>query len=99
MSEKFLRRSAKTAARALGDEMIVLSIVDSTLFTLNETARLVWEASDGHRSLRAIVADDIVPQFEIDPETAYRDALELAEELARRGILELSDKPLEPADR
>lgn len=99
MSDKFLRRSPKTAARALGDEMIVLSVVDSTLFTLNETARLLWEAADGRRSLRAIVADAIVPQFEIDEETAYRDALELTEELARHGILEVSDEALEQAER
>jgi hypothetical protein len=99
MSDKFFRRSLKTAARALGDEMIVLSVMDSTLFSLNETARLVWEAADGRRPLRAIVAEVIVPQFEIDAETAYRDALELAEELARHGVLEASDEPLEQASR
>jgi hypothetical protein len=93
--DKFLRRNPRTAARALGDEMIVLSVVDSTLFSLNEVARLVWEAADGRRALREIVTQMIVPQFEIDAETAYRDALELAEELARHGVLEVSDEPLE----
>jgi hypothetical protein len=98
MSDKFIRRSRTTAARGLGDEMIVLSVVDSTLFSLNETARLLWEAADGHRPLREIVSEVIVPRFEVDAETAYRDALELAEQLAGHGILELADQPLQQGD-
>ncbi|HLV95616.1 MAG TPA: PqqD family protein [Candidatus Acidoferrales bacterium] len=98
MSDKFIRRSSATAARALGDEMIVLAVADSTLFSLNEAARLLWEAADGRRPLREIVNEVIVPQFEVDAETAYCDALELVEQLAGHGILELADQPLEQAD-
>ncbi|MGH7837703.1 MAG: PqqD family protein [Candidatus Binataceae bacterium] len=98
MNDRFVRRSSKTAARALGDEMVVLSVIDSTLFSLNEAARLLWEAADGRRPLREIVAEVIVPQFEVDAETAYRDALEWAEQLAGHGVLELADQPLAQAD-
>jgi hypothetical protein len=98
MSETFIRRSRSTAARALGDEMIVLSMVDSTLFSLNEVARLLWEAADGRRPLRELVTELIVPQFEVDAETAYRDALEWAEQLAGQGIIELAAHPLEPVE-
>jgi hypothetical protein len=97
MSDKFIRRSPATAARALGDEMIVLAVADSTLFSLNETARLLWEAADGRRPLREIVAEVIVLQFAVDAETAYGDALELVEQLAQHGVIELSEQPLEHA--
>ena len=97
MSDKFIRRSPATAARALGDEMIVLAVADSTLFSLNETARLLWEAADGRRPLREIVAEVIVLQFAVDAETAYGDALELVEQLAQHGVIELSEQPLEQA--
>ncbi len=94
MSDKFIRRSRETAARRLGDETMVLSVADSTLFSLNEIAGIVWHAADGRTPLREIVASLIVPEYEIDAETAYRDALELVEELARKGILEVADSPI-----
>ena len=99
MSDKFIRRSRETAARRLGDETMVLSVVDSTLFSLNETASIVWQAAVGQTPLREIVARAIVPAFEVDAETAYRDALELVGELARQGILEVADQPLAPEER
>ncbi len=97
MSDKFIRRSRETAARKLGDETMVLAILDSTLFSLNEVASVVWAAADGQTPLRTIVMNAIVPAFEVDAETAYRDALELVGELAREGILEVADAPLAPA--
>ena len=93
MADKYIRRSPATAARELDGETIVLSIPDSTLFNLNATAGLIWAAADGLTGLRAIV-EKIVAAFEVDAETAYRDALELVEELARHGILEVADVPL-----
>jgi hypothetical protein len=99
VSDKFIRRSLETAARRLGDETMVLAVLDSTLFSLNETASIIWEAADGRTPLREIVARSIVPAFEVDAETAYRDAIELVEELIRCGILEMADQPLSPGDR
>jgi len=94
MSDKFIRRSRKTAARIVGGEMVVLSVVDSSLYNLNAIASLVWQAADGATPLRAIVEARIVPHFEIDAETAYRDALELVVALGRHGILEVADTPI-----
>jgi len=94
MNDTFVRRSHKTASRMVGGEMVILSVVDSSLFNLNETAGLLWQAADGCTPLRVIVEREIVPRFEIDAETAYRDALELVRELGERGILELADSPI-----
>jgi hypothetical protein len=99
VSDKFIRRGRETAARRLGDETMVLAVVDSTLFSLNETASIIWEAADGRAPLTEIVARSIVPAFEVDAETAYRDALELVGELARCGILDVADEPLPSEDR
>src|SRR5437660_1589947 len=99
MSDKFIRRSRKTAARMVGGEMVVLSVVDSSLYNLNEIASLVWQAADGTTPLRVIVDDRIVPHFEIDAATAYRDALELVAALSRHGILEVADTPLAAESR
>jgi hypothetical protein len=94
MSETYIKRSRDTAARRLGDETIIMSVKDSRVFTLNPTASVIWGAADGVTTLREIVAREVVPEFEVEAEAAYRDALELVEELAREGILTVTDRPV-----
>ena len=94
MSEKYIARSSAIAARMLGNEMIVMSAVDSTLFTLNETAAALWNAADGVTPLRELVERAICGGFEVDAATAYQDASELVDQLAAQGILQVSDQPI-----
>ena len=98
MSEKYIARSSAIAARMLGDEMIVMSAVDSTLFTLNESASALWNVADGATPLRELVKRSICASFEVDPETAYRDASELVDQLAAQGILLVSDRAIVPEE-
>ena len=54
MSDKpFVARSTAIAARVLGDETLVMSAGDSTLFTLDPVATLIWESVDGVTSCAA----------------------------------------------
>lgn len=94
MMETYIKRHVDTAARMLGDEMLIMSVKDSRVFTLNPTASAIWRAADGATSLREIVEREVVSEFEIDTESAYRDALELVGKLAQEGILVVSDHPV-----
>ena len=87
-------RSAQVAARKLGDEMLIMSACDSTLFTLNETATLLWEAASGYATLQEIVAEKICPRFDVDYNEALGDLEALAHELAGHGILLLAAEPV-----
>ena len=89
----YLLRASNVAARRIGDELMIMSAKDSVLFSLNETAALLWEAADGATPLADIVARAICALFDIDADTALRDAREVAEGLARHGILHLSPQP------
>src|SRR6201999_580642 len=89
----YVSRSAAVAARELAGEMMIMSATDSTLFSLNETATLIWNAADGKTSLRDIVEKQICVEFDIEPEAAYRDAEALVTNLASLGILQLSAEP------
>ncbi len=93
MSEKYISRSPAIAARRLGDEMLIMSAADSTLFSLNPVATCIWQAADGRTPLSQIVERHVCTEFEIDPEEAYRDAAGFVEELAQHGILRISDDP------
>jgi Coenzyme PQQ synthesis protein D (PqqD) len=89
----YISRSDAVAARELAGEMMIMSATDSTLFSLNETATLIWNAADGKTSLRDIIENKMCLEFDIDPETAYRDAEALITNLASLGILRLSSEP------
>jgi len=95
-NSRYVARSTAIAARALGDETMVMSATNSTLFTLNEAASVIWQAADGVTPLDQIVATKICTQYDIAPELALKDAETLVEDLAAHGILVVSDKPLAP---
>ena len=91
---RYVARSTAIASRALGDETMVMSATDSTLFTLDEVASVIWEAADGVTPLDEIVDNKVCSKYDIAPEIALRDAEALVENLAAHGILLLSDQPL-----
>jgi hypothetical protein len=95
MSSRYIARSPKIAARKLGDEMIVMSAVDSSLFTLNEVAAAIWQSADGRTPLETIVANSVCDQFEVSETEAMRDAEEFVTKLSGHGILLVSDQPIE----
>jgi len=92
---KYVARSTQVAARMLGDEMVIMSAKDSTLFTLNPVAAVIWNAADGHTTLERIVDDKICEEFEVDRQRAMGDAEELVSQLAEHGILLVSEQPIE----
>ena len=95
MSRLYVARNPRVAARGLGGEMMIMSGHDSTLFTLNKTATILWQAADGTTPLDEIVQQRICPEFEVEPAEALRDAETMARELAGHGILQLSENPIE----
>jgi len=98
MSAKlFVARSSQVAARSLDGEMMIMSGRDSTLFTLNKTATIIWQAADGLTPLDEIVARRICQEFEVDASEALHDAEALTRELAGHGILLVSEKPSSPS--
>jgi hypothetical protein len=94
MSDKYIARSSAIAARMLGGEMMIMSAVDSTFFTLNEVATAIWQSADGRTPLSEIVGG-VIEQFEVEPDVALRDAERFVEELSPHGILLVSDRPID----
>ncbi len=93
-NKRYVARSTAIAARVLGDETMVMSATNSTLFTLDEIATVIWESADGATPLEEIVSKKICTQYDITPEIALKDAEGLVEELAEHGLVLLSDKPI-----
>jgi len=94
MADTFIARSPAIAARVLGGEMMIMSAVDSTFFSLNEVATVIFQAADGKTPLTEIVEKKVCVEFEVGPEEAQRDAEQLVADLSQHGILLVSDKPI-----
>jgi hypothetical protein len=99
MSKLYMARNSRAAARALDGEMMIMSSRDSTLFTLNKTATILWQSADGATPLDEIVEKKICAQFEVDPAEALADAETLAQELAGHEILQISGAPITKHNR
>lgn len=95
MGETYIARSTAIAARMLGGEMMIMSAMDSTFFTLNHVATVIWQAADGRTPLSQIVEQRICQEFEIEPEEARQDAEKFVSELSQHGILLVSDQPIQ----
>jgi|SRR5580704_2546759 len=99
MSRLYVARNPRAAARSLDGEMMIMSGRDSTLFTLNRTATILWQSADGTTPLDEIVTRKICPEFEVETEVALRDAENLARELASHEIMQLSETPIETSTK
>ncbi len=94
VAEIFLSQSPDIAARTLGDDTIIMSTLDSTVFMLNSAGTVIWNAADGKRSLSEIVRDCLCAEFDIGEEEAFADAEEFVSQMAGHGILRISHAPI-----
>ena len=96
MTERYIARAPDVAARTIGGELMIMSGRDSSLFSLNATAAMLWERADGATPLSEIVERHICAEFDVEPREALADAEALIEQLAGHGILIVSDAPIRP---
>jgi coenzyme PQQ synthesis protein D (PqqD) len=97
MTNLYIARSERLAARKLLDETVILRPDDSGLYVLNELGTVIWDAADGATTLATIVERAICPQFDVDAATALQDATEFVERLRDHHILEVSATPMTSA--
>ena len=98
MSDVFIAKGPRLAARKVGGEMVILSADDSSLYVLNAVGTAVWEAADGRTTVQAIVADVVCREFDVDGESATRDVDEFVRELSSHGILRTSAEAIIDAE-
>ncbi|NAW51345.1 PqqD family peptide modification chaperone [Elizabethkingia argentiflava] len=78
--------------RHLGDEYVIIEpeqdMVDmSKVFTLNETAAVLWEALQGKEfSIEAIV-EELLSRYNVERDVAEDDARKLVDNFKKQGLL------------
>jgi hypothetical protein len=94
----YLTQSADIAARTIGDDTIIMSTQDSTVFMLNSVGTAIWNASDGATPLSQIIHERVCPEFDVSDDQALADAMEFVDKLVKHGILLISDTPVPPRE-
>ena len=94
MTNLYIARGDRLAARALASETVILRPDDSGLYVLNEIGTALWDAADGTTPLSTIVEQVICAQFDVDAATALRDATEFVQGLRDHHILKVADRPM-----
>jgi hypothetical protein len=90
--ETAYRPSEDVVAREIEGEIIIVPLVagigdaDDELFTLNETARAVWDRLDGVKSAGDVAAE-LAQEYDGDPEEIEQDVLGLLGELLSRRMV------------
>ncbi len=93
--EETWARSANMVGRRIGDEYVLVPLAGrgadlDSILNLNRVAAFVWEQVDGTRTGAALVAA-VVARFDVEPERAERDTLELLDTLLElKAILPMS---------
>lgn len=82
-----VRQSPRTASRVVDGRAVVVVIDAQALHTLNDVGTYVWSRADG-RSLSSIV-DELVDEYDVEPQRATADVIQFAEELVRVGALDI----------
>ena len=95
MLDKYVAKNdEKTAYRVIHGEAVVVNLKESTFHTLNPVATFIWEQADGRIKAEQMI-EKICQEFEVDRETAEKDCLEFLGELISKGLVVLSQNPVE----
>ena len=86
------RHAGEVVVRRVGREALLVPVRNrvgdlDSIFTLNETAIVVWEAIDGRTPFDAIV-DRICREYDVERGRAAADAEEIVRSLVEAGLLE-----------
>jgi len=90
--QKRYRPDPAIVSREIAGETILVPIRQSasdleSIYTLDEVGGRIWELLDGQRTV-AEVRDAIVAEYDVSPQEAEADLLELLEQLEAIGVLQ-----------
>jgi len=94
LDEYVNKNNEKTAYRTIDGEAVVVNLRESTFHTLNPVATFIWEQADGRIKTKQLI-EKICQEFEVDRDTAEKDCLEFLGELIDKGLVVLSQNPVE----
>jgi hypothetical protein len=80
----------ETLVQVFGDEAVVLSLASEQYFSFDDVATRMWQVLADAGSVTETVGR-LLGEYEVDHDVLQRDVVAFVEELARHGLIEVSD--------
>jgi hypothetical protein len=74
----------------LGGESVILGLKAGAYYGLNATGSFIWQLIQRPRQLKE-VRDQILNEYQVEPERCEQDLLALIQKLVNRGLVEIID--------
>jgi hypothetical protein len=87
--DSYVVHSGDQVSTALGDETVILGLLDGVYYGLDAVGARVWALLTTRRRVSELVAA-VAAEFEVTTDRCERDVLALLEELAARGLVQES---------
>jgi hypothetical protein len=81
--------SPEVVFKELGGEGVLLDMASGIYFGLDETSTRLWLLLQMNGSLRRVF-DEMIEEFEVDPDRLERDLLQFVADLTRRNLASLA---------
>jgi len=78
--------------KELSGEGVLLDLASGMYFGLDETSTRLWQLISERRLLRRVF-DDMLAEFDVDPERLQQNLLSFVEDLTRRSLVSFSGVP------
>lgn len=82
--------SGEHVSQDLGDELIILDLRAGIYYGVRDVGARIWTLLQQRRSVRDI-RDQLLVEYNVEPERCASDLLTLLSELARRSLVQVSD--------
>ncbi len=89
MRDQFPIQNQNVAYTVIEEQAVLVSPEDSSMYWLNPVASCIWERVNGRNSIETI-AQAVCNEYEIDFETALRDATSMIEAFTAKQLIFLA---------
>lgn len=93
MLNKYLIHNSEIASSIIEGEVIVVTLKDSILYSLNEVASRIWKLSKKGNFKISEIIKKIVEEFEVDEKEAEKDILEFIKIMISKKMIEVKNEP------
>jgi len=92
----YLVKDSEVLFTSMGEDAVLLHVQRGDYYSLNKVGARLWVMADGTKSVEDL-AVMLTQEFDISQEQAEKDIIELAEQLAKEGLVEALETPKDPA--
>jgi len=88
----YLIKDHEVLFTSMGEDAVLLHAQRGDYYSLNKVGARLWVLTDGSKTIGEL-AELITQEFEISKEQAESDIIELAEQLAKEGLVKAVETP------